>query len=157
MAGNLVLAVGLEPSRTSWVSMWHGNWVLRTSISREQSRSTWHFCKLDSEVTAHHFYHAVVWDSHKVQRGEEINSIIQGEGCQGHIMRRASGIGRYIISIFGKYDLPKSMWPHAIRKKYIRQPHTKCPQGYLTSLESSACVSVFGLNIHPWSSNFGRW
>lgn len=31
----------------SWASTQQGSWVPRASISREQSESTWHFCKLD--------------------------------------------------------------------------------------------------------------
>nr|KAF6480907.1 hypothetical protein HJG59_010701 [Molossus molossus] len=66
IASKLVLAVGLEPSRSvgqclgsyyTDLSMdfsgfrTDGSWVPRASIPREQSKRTWHFYKLNSEVT----------------------------------------------------------------------------------------------------------
>ena len=62
----------------SWASTQQGSWVPRASISREQSESTWHFCKLDRSRIWSLLAYSVVWDSHKRGRRHKPNHSMRG-------------------------------------------------------------------------------
>lgn len=118
MADKLVLAVGFKPSRSVHQGPWvllhrplygllqHGSWVPRTSISREQSRSAWHFYKLHSEVTYHPFCHSLLFETVTKFMGEKTWTPFNGRGARSHCKKSKWG-RRYVVSIFGKYGLPK--------------------------------------------------
>lgn len=91
---------------TSWAPTQHGSWVPRTSIPREQSRSAWHFYKLDSEVTYHPFCHSLLFETVTKFMGEKTWTPFNGRDARSHCKKSKWG-RRYVVSIFGKYNLPK--------------------------------------------------